>query len=69
MAEQTQMQHRLIRLPDVLKRVGLSRSSVYARVQAGTFPSPIKMGYSSRWVESEVQAWIDQQIEATRASA
>lgn len=69
MAEQTQQQHRLIRLPDVLKRVGLSRSSVYARVQAGTFPSPIKMGHSSGWVESEVQAWIEKQIAATRASA
>ena len=60
---------RIIRLPDVRQLVGLSRSSIYARIQAGTFPSPIKMGHSSGWIESEVQAWIDQQIAATREPA
>jgi len=49
--------------------VGLSRSSIYARIQAGTFPSPIKMGHSSGWIETEVQAWIERQIAATRESA
>lgn len=68
MAEQSQPQHRLICLPDVLKRVGLSRSGAYARIQARIVPSPIKLGYSRGWVEAEVQAWIEQQIAATRAS-
>lgn len=62
-----QVQHRILRLPNVLQLVGLSRSSVYARIQAGTFPAPIKMGHSSGWIESEVQGWIEQQIQATRA--
>lgn len=69
MAEQAQPQHRLIRRPEVLKRVALSRSSIYARIQEGTFPSPIKMGHSSGWVESEVQAWIEKQIAASRAGS
>lgn len=46
--------------------VGLSRSSIYARIQAGTFPSPIKMGHSSGWIETEIQEWIDRQIAVTR---
>lgn len=67
MVEQERPRHRLIRLPDVCKIVGLSRSSIYARIQAGTFPTPIKMGHSSGWVESEVQTWISQQIAASRS--
>lgn len=67
MTEQTQ--RRILRLPDVRQLVGLSRSSIYARIQAGTFPSPIKMGHSSGWIEAEVQAWIDAQIAASRNAA
>jgi len=57
---------RVLRLPAVTDMVGLSRSSIYARIQAGTFPSPIKMGHSSGWIESEIQEWIDRQIAVTR---
>lgn len=60
---------RLIRLPAVSGMVSLSRSSIYARVRAGTFPAPIKMGKASGWVEAEIQAWIDRQIAATRGPA
>ena len=38
------MSNVVLRLPDVIKRVGLSRSSVYARIAAGDFPSPIQLG-------------------------
>lgn len=57
---------RILRLPDVRQLVGLSRSSIYARIQAGTFPSPIKMGHSSGWIEREVQDWIERQIASSR---
>ncbi len=49
----------LIRLAEVQKRTALSRSSIYAKVAAGTFPRPVKQGSSSVWVDTEVQAWID----------
>lgn len=64
MTEQTQ--RRILRLPDVRQLVGLSRSSIYARIQIGTFPSPIKMGKASGWIESEVQEWIEAHVSATR---
>ncbi|MBS0297404.1 MAG: AlpA family phage regulatory protein [Proteobacteria bacterium] len=49
----------LLRLPDVLKRVGLSRSEVYRRIAAGTFPRPRKLGRNiAVWVSTEIDAWI-----------
>lgn len=52
-------ERRLIKLADVQKRTALCRSSIYAKVAAGTFPKPVKSGSSSAWVDTEVQAWID----------
>ena len=52
---------RILRVKDVTSRVGLSRSSVYAKAkdEADDFPSAVRI--SERvcgWYESEVQAWI-----------
>ncbi|MFL9860838.1 AlpA family transcriptional regulator [Paraburkholderia madseniana] len=59
-------QRRLIRLPEVCRLVGLSRSVIYARIKARKFPAPIKLGYSSGWIEAEIQDWIARQIAASR---
>jgi prophage regulatory protein len=49
----------LLRLPEVCRRVGISRSELYRRVCARTFPAPIKLGErASAWPEHEVSAWI-----------
>lgn len=38
---------------------------MYALIQKGEFPKPIKLSErSSAWLESEVQAWIDARIAA-----
>ena len=50
---------KLLRLPTVMERCGLGRSSVYAGVNAGTFPSPVRL--SARAVgfrEEEIDRWI-----------
>lgn len=60
-------QRRLIRLPEVCNMVGLSRSVIYSRIKNHMFPPPIKLGYSSGWIEEEIQMWIEQQIHATRS--
>ncbi|MEQ1761077.1 MAG: AlpA family transcriptional regulator [Vicinamibacterales bacterium] len=53
----------LIRLPEVLRRVALSRSSIYLRINQGSFPRPVKLGPSvSRWLESDIEAWLQTQI-------
>lgn len=50
---------RLIRLPEVKARVGLSRSSIYLRIAEGTFPAPVRLGEKSvAWLETDIDAWI-----------
>ncbi|QBH01238.1 helix-turn-helix transcriptional regulator [Xanthomonas oryzae] len=59
---------RFLRLPDVLERVALSKSTVYSRVRAKTFPKPVHLGTTSVWVESEIEAWISARIAERGAS-
>lgn len=59
---------RILRRRQVEERVGLSCSTIYAAVAAGTFPKPIQLGAQSvGWVESEVDAWLRERITASRA--
>jgi prophage regulatory protein len=62
------MATKILRLPIVLERTGLSRSTVYARAAVGSFPKPISLGGARAvgWVESEVEDWIARQIESSR---
>ncbi|UJJ56836.1 MULTISPECIES: helix-turn-helix transcriptional regulator [Rhodanobacter] len=53
---------RLLRLRDVLYRTGMSRSRVYAHMAEGQFPRLVKLGRSSAWLESEIEAWIAAKI-------
>ena len=53
-------QKRIIRLPEVCRKTGLSKSTiwVYARTRED-FPKPIKMGGTvTGWLESEIDAWL-----------
>lgn len=45
-----------------MNRVGLSKSTLYSRISAGTFPKPVTLGSSVRWVESEVEGWISERV-------
>jgi prophage regulatory protein len=48
-----------LRLPAVEARTGLKRSTLYARIAAGTFPKPYKLGLrASGWAEDEVDEWL-----------
>ncbi|CAI2456592.1 Predicted transcriptional regulator [Serratia proteamaculans] len=40
----------------------------YKLIQLGEFPKPIKLGRSSRWLQSEVEAWVQQRITDSRGS-
>ena len=58
----------LLRLYAVTARTGLSRSSVYRAIDAGTFPAPVKIGErASAWSAEEVQAWCTARIKARDA--
>jgi prophage regulatory protein len=57
----------ILRLKDVVRRIGLSRSTIYQRISEGTFPKPISLGDRAiGWLESEIDAWLHRQIEASR---
>jgi prophage regulatory protein len=57
-------QNRIIRRPEVEKRVALSRSALYRRIAAGSFPKPVNLcgGRAVGWLESEIEAFIAQCI-------
>lgn len=40
----------------------------YKLIQLGEFPKPIKLGHSSRWLQSEVEAWVQQRITNSRGN-
>ncbi|ATI82881.1 helix-turn-helix transcriptional regulator [Sphingobium yanoikuyae] len=51
---------RFLRISDVVARTALSRSHIYALISREAFPAPRKLGLKcSRWIESEVDAWIN----------
>jgi prophage regulatory protein len=55
---------RLIKVKEVKERTGLSRTSIWRGIQAGTFPESVPTGERSvAFVEEEVDAWIKSCIE------
>jgi prophage regulatory protein len=58
---------RILRLPDVISRVGLRRASIYLHMTKGSFPKPISLGARAvGWLESDIDGWIAARIEVTR---
>ena len=52
---------RFIRVPDVLNRVGFSRTTLYERIKEGNFPDRVKIGPRCvAFVESEIDEWIEE---------
>jgi prophage regulatory protein len=50
---------RILRLKTVLDRTGLTRSTLYRKIERGTFPKQVQI--SERcvgWRESEIDAWL-----------
>ena len=66
--------HRFIRLNEVLSRTGFGRTSIYRKMEDGSFPKSLKLGgppkdpneFDSRaiaWIEEEVDQWIESRIQ------
>lgn len=50
---------RIVRIRTVLDRTGLSRSTLYRKMNDGTFPRQVKLGeHSAGWRESAINSWI-----------
>lgn len=50
---------RIVRLPEVLQRTGLSRATIYRKIRRGTFPrqEPIS-DQGVGWRQSDVSKWV-----------
>jgi prophage regulatory protein len=57
---------RLERMADLVARVGLKKSQLFALIRRREFPQPIKCGRSSLFVSGEVDAWITERIRQSR---
>ena len=55
----TDSNDRILRINAVLDRTGLSRSTLYRKIQCGTFPKQVKIATRcAGWRESAVNAWM-----------
>ena len=54
-----------LRISEVIRRVGVSRPTIYRWMREGTFPKQISIGANSVvWLESDITKWMDQRIGA-----
>ena len=66
------MNYRIVRLKEVQRMTGLSRSTIYAQIARGDFPKQIKLtgGRSVGWHERAIIEWIEsrRQVECPTGS-
>jgi prophage regulatory protein len=58
---------RVLRLPTVLAKTGVSRATIYRLVKRGDFPSAHKLSEGvSVWNEAEVDGWLKARLEVAQ---
>ena len=61
------MSEQILKLPEVTRVTGLARSTIYKLISEDRFPKQIKLTkFSSGWIKSEVDFWIDERIAFSR---
>jgi prophage regulatory protein len=59
--------NKILRLPEVLERTGLSRSTIYARIKSGHLIPPIKLGPRAvGWLSSDIDEFISSLVTMSR---
>ncbi len=60
------MSNRILRLKEVQRMTGLSRSTIYAEIAKGNFPKQVKLtgARSAGWQESAITRWIESRQQA-----
>ena len=57
-----------VRLPDVIRHTGMSRSTIYRQVADGAFPAPYSLGpRTSGWRWRELLEWLESRKAKTAA--
>lgn len=61
------MANTILRLPAVVERTGLSRSTIYLMMSRAAFPKTVSLGERAvGWIESEVDQWLEERIADSR---
>ena len=56
----------MLRPPEVMERTGLSRTTLWRRVRAGTFPPATELGENAiGWPASVIDAWLSNRPQRT----
>jgi prophage regulatory protein len=63
------MYKKVNRLPVVMYRTGLSRSTIYLYMSKGIFPASISLGSRAiGWIESDINRYLEDRIAASKAA-
>lgn len=63
------MSHKILRLPTVKEKTGLSRSTIYLQISKGKFPERISLGDRAvGWLEKDIDDWLEQKVKDSQAS-
>ena len=61
------MTESFLRLPKVKQLTGFGRSQIYLLIKQGKFPKQIQISPRSvAWLESELEAWMEDRIRLSR---
>lgn len=58
---------KLVDMTFITALTGLTDKWFYKLIKDGVFPKPIKLGRSSRWLQSEVEIWLKERITSSRS--
>lgn len=59
----------LLTAKEVAEMLRCSTKHVYCMEKEGKFPARVKIGGSTRWVESEVKAWLESLLAQRKKAA
>lgn len=57
---------KMVDIKFITEFTGLTDKWFYKLISEGQFPEPIKLGRSFRWLQSEVEKWVQERIDASR---
>ncbi|EJE8548861.1 AlpA family transcriptional regulator [Vibrio vulnificus] len=61
------MSYKIMRLPEVIKMTGLSRSTIYLSMSKGSFPLSISLGERAvGWLETDIEQWLEKCVAASK---
>ena len=60
------LEDQFVNMAYITSLTGLTDKWFYKLIKDDVFPKPIKLGRSSRWLKSEVEAWLQERINQSR---